>query len=118
MSYRTLLSDRCDVFHMITTPNATGSFGIPSTDIEESQTYSELPDVKNVPCYFTQKNLSISQGDPNSRIIESFKVHFLPNADIRLNDKVTFEGVAYILQLPRKIKNHHYEVVARRDVNL
>ncbi|BDG48779.1 DUF3599 family protein [Parageobacillus sp. KH3-4] len=119
MSYRNLLIHRCDVYHLTATNDEpSGSFGVPIEDFQPEYEYPETPDLVNEPCYFTEKNQTIVQGDPNNTIIQSFLIHFLPNADIRVNDKVVWNGVEFILQIPKKIRNHHIEVTAVRRENL
>jgi len=117
MSYRNLLIHRCDIYHLTKKENG-GSWGIPSEDLEEEFSYNDVPDLLNEPCYFTEKNQTITQGDPNPTIIQSFLVHFLPTADIRVNDKVVWNGVEFKLQMPKKIRNHHIEVTAVRSEKL
>ncbi|WP_144514926.1 DUF3599 family protein, partial [Bacillus pumilus] len=51
-------------------------------------------------------------------IHQSYLVHFPITADVRVNDKVVWEGVTLKLQKPRQIKNHHIEVVAMRSESL
>jgi hypothetical protein len=45
-------------------------------------------------------------------------VHFLPSVDVRLNDRIQWNGAMYIAQQPRKIRNHHIEVTVHREVSL
>jgi|GEM_PF-377748 len=123
MSYRNLLIHRCDVYHL-TRNESSGSWGIPGDDMEEEFTYGETPDLINVPCYFaeksyfTRKNQAITQDEPHQTIVQSFLVHFLPSVDIRVNDKVVWNGIEFKLQIPKKIRNHHIEVTAVRRDNL
>jgi len=93
-------------------------WGIPGSDLEEEFSYGKVPDLTAVPCYFTEKNQTIVQGEPDIRVIQSFLVHFLPTADVRLNDKVIYKGIEFKLQIPKHIKNHHIEVTAIRSENL
>lgn len=116
MSYRKLLTDRCDVYHL-KAEGTTGKYGVPG---EDKQYYSDTPDLTDVPCYFTERGQAqaISQGEPNTVVTQSFLVHFLPTEDIRLKDKVVFSGAVFELQTPRKVKNHHWEVMAVRNESL
>ena len=114
MSYKKLLTHRCDVYHLKSRETG-GSFGVPTgTEFY----YDEVPDLENVRCYFTEKNQSIVQQEPNNAIFQSFLVHFLPSADIKTNCKVVWGGDTYKMQKPRKIKKHHQEVTVVRDDNL
>jgi len=117
MSYRNLLIHRCDVYHLKKN-GSSGSWGIPGTDLEEEFTYGDTPDLTDIPCYFTEKNQTITQGDPNPIVVQSFLVHFLLNVDVRQNDKVVWNGIEFKLQIPKKVRNHHIEVTAVRRDNL
>ncbi|UAT31964.1 YqbH/XkdH family protein [Bacillus badius] len=117
MSYRSLLTHRCDIYHLTQTESG-GEWGIPGGDLEEEFSYGNVPDLLDVPCYFTEKNQTVVQGEPDPRVIQSFLVHFLPTADVRMNDKVIWNGIEFTLQIPKKIKNHHIEVTAIRSENL
>ena len=117
MSYRSLLTHRCDIYHLAK-EESKEEWGIPGNDLEGEFSYGNVPDLTDVPCYFTEKNQTIVPGEPDSRVIQSFLVHFLPTADVRLNDKVIWEGIEFKLQIPKQIKNHHIEVTAIRSENL
>lgn len=118
MSYRNLLTDRCDVYHSKEQPVSDDSFGIPVDDLVKEYYYDETPDLIEEPCLFIEKNQSVVQGEPDQKIIQSMLVHFLTTADIRINAKANWEGVNYRLQKPRKIRNHHIEVIAVKDDSL
>lgn len=119
MSYENLLTDRCDIYHLQSrNKQDSKSFGVPVDDYQEEFYYGDTPDSENVKCYFVEKNQSVTQQDPNKRIIETYRVHFLPSTDIRTNDKVVWDGATYKAQKPRKIKNHHIEVTVVRNDNL
>ncbi|MGG3801788.1 DUF3599 family protein [Metabacillus fastidiosus] len=117
MSYRNLLTHCCDIYHL-TKQESNGSWGVPATDLNGSFTYGAVPDIANVPCYFTEKSQSIVQGEPNTAVIQSFLVHFLPDVAVKEHDKVIWNGIELKLQIPKKIKNHHIEVTAIRSENL
>lgn len=111
MSYKKLLTDRCDIYHLIESTTSPG-YGLPG---EAVYSYPEEPDLTNVPCYFTEKNQSVTQGEPGVEIVQSYLVHFAINTDIRLNDKVIFNGQQYKAQIPKPIKKHHIEVTVVRQ---
>lgn len=119
MSYQKMLTDRSDVFH-IKSEAAPTKYGVPSVDKAKVYNYPEVADLTNVPCLFTKAGgfSSYLQGEPNRSINEQWLVHFMPNVDIRLNDKVIKDGVEYRLQTPRKVRNHHWEVIAVREGSL
>ncbi|APT47391.1 DUF3599 family protein [Bacillus safensis] len=118
MSYQSLLTDRCDLFHLQEEQAAGNHFGIPVQDAQPLFSYPEEPDQVDQACYFTERNQNITQQEPNATIHQSYLVHFPITADVRVNDKVVWEGIALKLQKPRKIKNHHIEVVAMRSESL
>lgn len=118
MSYQSLLTDRCDIYHLKEEQKTDNLYGIPVQDAQPVFSYPDEPDQVAQPCYFTDKNQSITQQEPNATIHQLYLVHFSSNADVRLNDKVVWEGVTLKLQKPRKIKNHHIEVVAMRSESL
>ncbi|MDO7787130.1 DUF3599 family protein [Desulforamulus aquiferis] len=116
MSYAKLLTDRCDIFHLVATSDPV-EFGVP---FAKTLGYPEEANLTDVPCYFSndRKGQVITQGEPNNRIVESFLVHFKTGTDVRINDKVIFQGDKYCLQKPRDIRGHHIEVKAVRDEDL
>ena len=119
MSYKKLLTHRCDVYHLKErNVGGGGNYGVPDDDFEKEFYYDDTPDLSNVRCYFTERNQSIVQLDPNNTIFQSFLVHFLPGADIKTNSKVVWDDITYKMQKPRNIKNHHQEVTVVRDDNL
>lgn len=118
MSYKKLLTDRCDVYRLEEKETAGPTYGIPASLVVKKKEYEEIPIDQEVPCYFTEKTQAVFQGEPAQALAQSFLVHFLPNADIRMNDKVIWEGDEFVLQKPRKIRNHHKEVTAVRKVRL
>ncbi|MGP3738412.1 DUF3599 family protein [Bacillus sp. 4A_MP2] len=118
MSYQSLLTDRCDIYHLQTEQLSKDRYGIPVQDAQPLFSYPDEPDEPDQACYFTERNQNITQQEPNATIHQSYLVHFPINADVRLNDKVEWEGVTLKLQKPRRIKNHHIEVVAMRNESL
>lgn len=119
MSYRKLLTDRCDIYHLHLKEGSTKpSFGVPMEDRQREYEYRDQPDLVDVPCYFSGENQTITQGEPNNVIIQSFIVHFMPNVDVKTNSKIVWNGVEYNLQQPRLFKRHHIEVTAIRSESL
>ena len=114
MSFRSLLTDKCDIYHLRSESVSTG-YGLPG---EAGFVYAETPDEVDVPCKFTEKSQAITQGEPGNEIVQSYSVCFLYGVDVRLNDKVVFGGVKYKAQIPHVIKKHHIEVMAVRKGNL
>ncbi|MGJ9460115.1 DUF3599 family protein [Oceanobacillus sp. CF4.6] len=118
MSYGSLLTHRCDIYHLKTRPKSSTSFGIPIDDLQEEYYYDEQPDLTEVECYFTEKNQNVIQMEPNANITQSYRVHFLASADVRVNSKMVWEGTTFKSQKPRKVKNHHQEVTVNRNDTL
>ncbi|KAA6450350.1 DUF3599 family protein [Bacillus swezeyi] len=118
MSYSRLLTHRCDIYHLKEEQPAESRYGVPVQDGQPEFSYPDEPDILEQACYFTEKNQTVVQQEPNTLIVQTLLVHFPIFADIRLNDKVTWEGASYKLQKPKKIKNHHIEVTAVRSENL
>ncbi|WP_309087197.1 DUF3599 family protein [Domibacillus sp.] len=118
MSYRKLLNHRCNIYRLEEKETAAPTYGIPTSSVVKKKEYEEIPIDQDVPCYFTEKGQSVVQGEPAQALVQSFLVHFLPDADIGMNDKVVWDGDEFILQKPRKIRNHHQEVTAVRKVRL
>ncbi|MDT9719131.1 DUF3599 family protein [Paenibacillus sp. ClWae2A] len=114
MSYEDMLTDRCDIYHMQLSAGP-GRFGVPAAP---ELKYGSVPDAIDVSCWFVEKGQSINQAEPNNEILHSFLVHFLPDTDVRVNDKVVWNGVELTLQVPRDLRGHHWEVTATRRANL
>ncbi len=110
MSFRSLLTDKCDIYHLRSESVSTG-YGLPG---EAGFVYADTPDEVDVPCKFTEKSQAITQGEPGNEIVHSYSVSFPYSVDVRLNDKFVFGGAEYKAQIPRKIKTHHIEVVVTR----
>jgi len=108
MSYKSLLSDRCDIYHLKEDHAEEARYGIPAPNLQPIRTYGETPDLQNVPCYFTEKKQSIVQQDPEQVIYHSYLAHFPADADVRLHDQaVSYRGrwkkrgrAAFELKLP------------------
>jgi len=118
MSYSSLLTDRCDIYHLNELPSSGGNFGVPIENTQKEHDYSASPDISNIKCYVTEKSQYVGAGEPNTTVIREYMVHFLPGTDIRVHDKMVWNGEELKLQLPRNIKNHHIEVKALRRGSL
>ncbi|OES45814.1 DUF3599 family protein [Domibacillus iocasae] len=118
MSYKKLLTHRCDVYRLEAQNSATPTYGVDASFIVKNKEHNLVPVSVDVPCLFIEKSQTVVQGDPAQALLQRFLVHFLPNADILMNDKVVWDGEEFILQKPRKIRNHHQEVTAVRKVRL
>lgn len=117
MSYRKLLTDRCDIYRLKKRDSDRPTFGIDVENLQKERYYAAEPDHENVRSYFVENNQTVIQAEPNQIITEVYDVHFLKSTDIQLGDKVVWDGVAYTARKPRLIKNHHIEVVVYRSEN-
>lgn len=113
MSYSKLLDEKCDIYTLKTREVAKG-YGV----TKKETYYEDIPTYTDVPCCFKRKSLSTSQGQPVNAIYEVFNVHFLIDTDIGSNYKIVKDGVTYITQIPIKPRNHHIEVIVKRDDEL
>ena len=111
MSYDSLLTDRCNIFHLVETAEAT-TYGVPG---ESEYSYSNQADLIDVPCLFGKESNRTFKNDPGVQIVQSYLVHFFIGTDVRFNDKVIFNGTTYRLEVPRNMRGHHIEVRAVRD---
>ncbi|OLP64071.1 Phage-like element PBSX protein XkdH [Bacillus pumilus] len=118
MSYHSLLTDRCDLFHLEEERPVNSKFGIPVGDLQMTQAYPLAPSSKDLACYVIEKNQSLVQEEPNTVIYQTYLVHFPLASDIRLHDKIVWNGVSLKLHQPKIVKNHHIEVMAVRKENL
>lgn len=114
MSYSDLLTDHCDIYNPSNEVSST-KYGVPGETI---LTYTELPSLTDVPCYFTLKNQSLIQYQPNQEVVQTFLVHFEPTVNIMTNAKLVWNGITLKAKVPRLIKNHHIEVEVYREDNL
>lgn len=118
MSIESLLTDRCDIYHLDNENTSTPTFGVPVEDFQKEFSYPKDPDETVVKSYFSEENQNIVQSEPNNQITETLKAFFLLETDIRKNDKVVFDGDSYIAQKPKQIKNSHIEVKVKRSDSL
>lgn len=114
MSYRQLLTDRCSLYHLKEAPPET-KYGV---EMPAKLVYPEMPDKEDVPCLFVRKGARYLERGPDTIVIEEYLVHFLPNEDVRTNDRVVWNGVSFILRSPRNVRGHHIEAIAYREASL
>lgn len=113
MSYEKLLDQLCDIYPLKTKEVSKG-YGV----TKKENYYEETPTYENVPCYFKRKSLSLTQGQPINKVYEIWNVHFLINTDIGSNYKIVKDGISYITEIPIKPRNHHIEVIVKRNDEL
>jgi hypothetical protein len=114
MSFYSMLSHKCDVYHIVKTEESPG-FGLPGSPVFS---YDDEPDIKNITCQFGVKGgtRTVKQNEPNAVFESRIKLAYMIGVDIRLNDKIVNleNGVEYTAELPVKIRNHHMYVMLRR----
>lgn len=118
MSFKKLLTDRCDIYHLESRESTKSNYGVPIEDMQKEYYYPEVADHENVRSYFTENNQTVIQSDPNKVITEIYDVRFLKSANIQFGDKIIWKDVVYTARRPRLIRNHHIEVVVYRSENV
>lgn len=112
MAFWDLLDHRCAIYHMKKSDKDFG-YGIKSG----SFSYAETPDIKEVPCHFNvNKAGNIEQTENANEYIVVGKLQLLAGTDIHVNDKIVDldNGLAYIAEIPRNIRDHHMIVNIQR----
>lgn len=104
---------RCDVYHL---EKASGSIlGVPQ---ESDYDYPTTPSQTEVPCFFKLIDYKLPDTDdshPNRILYEVYSVIFMQDYDIRLNDKVIYDGQEFQLNKPQKIHTVAWKVLAIRQ---
>lgn len=108
-SFERLLNHKCDIYHH-QTENRDLGYGLSSI----VDGYPETADLFGVICHFHKETINVVQSEPHQDIIARRKVDFPLNTDIRINDKVNFEGLTYYAEVPQNIRNHHLTVYLQR----
>ncbi|MDP5273545.1 DUF3599 family protein [Chengkuizengella axinellae] len=117
MGYINLLSDRCFIYHLNEIESINSFTFIDEIDF----VYNDIPDELTVSCYFVPIDLdeeSIINNEPFFLVHEKFRVFFPINTDIRLNDLVEWNGVKYKAEKPMVKREHHIEVLVKRNSHL
>ena len=118
MSLESLLDHSCDVYRLESKDSGSTYTNIPSPHNQQTHSYSDKPVITGEPCHFEEQNQNVVQGDPATLFSQIMRITFLPDADIQLNDAVVWDGVRYILQKPKSIREHHQIVIGIRSDNL
>lgn len=108
-NFEQLLNHRCDIYHYQSIKKDKG-YGLSS--IEDG--YPDIPELTDVKCHFHAETINVTQSEPHQDIIARRKVDFPLNTDIRLNDKVVYDGLNYYAELPNNVRNHHITVYLQR----
>lgn len=115
MPIENALFHKCDVYHA-ELEASTPLYGVPQ---KSEIKYPDLPDLTDVRSYWelqTNDIPNINSAEPDRMITKTYKVFFLSSEDIRLNDKVVYEGNEYELMIPNELKTNKrsyvWEVIA------
>lgn len=108
-SFERLLNNKCDIYHYEKKSISKG-YGLSS--VEDG--YPDIPNLANVKCHVHLETINVAQSEPYQNVTARRKVDFPLGTDIRLNDKVIFEGVAYYAEVPYIVRNHHIVVYLQR----
>lgn len=115
MSLKHLLDHKCDIYHPERQEEGPG-YGLPG---QINLRYRQEPDETDILCHFSiiDSTLKLVQQQPLQFLEGRIKLTLPLNADIRLYDKVVSKenGMKYIAELPRKIRNHHISVYLKPE---
>lgn len=111
MSYRSMLVHVCNVYRLHTRL-VSGKYGAPD---QTEYYYNDVPDFEHVPCYMSSSTSTIVQDAPNPVIVETSRFHFDKSFTPMVKDKVFCNGSELKLLMPNLIRNHHWEVMGKRD---
>lgn len=107
--FERLLNHKCDIYHYQSLSVNKG-YGLSS----KQDGYPDTPDISAVKCHFHAETLNVAQSEPHQDIIARRKVDFPLDTDIKMNDKVVYEGLKYYAEMPMNIRNHHITVYLQR----
>jgi hypothetical protein len=104
----------CDVYHIVREDTSPG-YSLPGSP---KFSYPDGPDITGQTCSFNTKGGSrtVTQREPQANFESRVKLVYPLGVDIRLNDKIVdlSNGVEYIAEVPRNIRDHHMFVMCRR----
>ena len=108
-NFEKLLNHKCDITHCVTGDSNVG-YGLKS----KNTTYPEKSDLTDIRCHFHSESLNVNQGEPHQDLVSRRKVDFPIDTDVRLNDKVVFDGLTYYAEVPNNVRDHHITVYVQR----
>ncbi|WP_242255032.1 DUF3599 family protein [Bacillus cereus group sp. BfR-BA-01379] len=105
MSLQGMMVHECDIYHL-QKETKPGKFGQPG---EEVYLYKDTPDIAEQSCYFIEGTTASIQSVPNQLNSQEIRVLFMPDADVKHNDKVIKKdtNVTYYVRNPFPVKNPH-----------
>lgn len=108
-NFERLLNHKCDIYHYQSVSVDKG-YGLSSI----KDVYPDTPDIFNQKCHINKESINVVQSEPHSDIVARRQADFLLGTDIRLNDKVVYDGLTYYAECPQNIRNHHITVYLQR----
>lgn len=116
MSFEDMLNHRCAIYHLKSTPEDMG-YNITSNKFA----YKEKPDLTDIPCHFNINDTgNMNQTEDANEYIVVRKLQLPLETEIYINDKVVNmdNGMEYIAEIPKKVRNHHIIVNIQRKGKL
>lgn len=114
MSIEKLFDSKCNIFHLQKSSQNL-NYGLPSS---AQYTYSDLPDLTDIPCHFSVLSIStaVIQKQPQNILTSRIKLSLPFKTDICINDKIIdcTSGLEYTAEQPRNIRNHHIVLYIQR----
>lgn len=83
MSLQGMMVHECDIYHL-QKETKPGKYGQPG---EEVYSYKDTPDIAEQGCYFIEGTTASIQSVPNQVNNQEIRVLFMPDADVKHNDK-------------------------------
>lgn len=110
MGYKNLLIHTCDLYKKGVSKTQS-EYGAP---IRQEEVYPTKPTQTGIKCFFASKQNSLQVESPGVKRKQRYLVHFLPNVEVALGDRIVRNGITYQLEEPVNIRNHHIEVEVER----
>ncbi|MBE7128092.1 DUF3599 family protein [Bacillus mycoides] len=98
MSLYGMMVHECDIYHL-QKKEQPGKYGQPG---ETVYSYNETPDIAEQGCYFVENTTTSIQSVPNQLNNQEIRVLFMPDADVKHNDKAIKKDtyVTYYIRNP------------------
>ncbi|MDV6040359.1 DUF3599 family protein [Bacillus sp. SM-B1] len=118
MSLQGMFVHECDIYRL-QKKEQPGKYGQPG---EIVYFYNETPDIAEQSCYFVESTTASIQSSPNQLNNQEIRVLFMPDADVKHNDKVIKKdtNVTYYIRNPFPVANprtgevSHIKAIAER----
>ncbi len=103
MSYTSLLTNTCDIYHFA---EASRTQGTPS--------FSPVPAAAGIPCRLSYERGREVEQDAEAVVFSEVTLFLPAGTDIRTGDKIVVNGETYYALPPRRAGAHHLEVPLQR----